>query len=122
MRIPTKPSNIRKPHQGGVPIDVQGKTQLRNRSDVLSNAQRHVLRQMGVRVEKNTTEKEAVMLVKRVCGPETNYKYDPKSSSLFRKRKAAKPKSITKRQHAFNVLSYREELGSKKAAKDLNKL
>ena len=103
-------------------LDVEMKKRLRDRSTPLTNAQRHVLKQMGVRVDKNTTEKEAVTLVKRVCGPETNYRFDPRSSALFRKRKSAKPKTISERQHAFNVLSYRADNGSKRAVKMLAKL
>ena len=123
MRIPSRGgSNFRKPQHGGVPVDVQGKKILRHRSGLLTNAQRHVLRQMGVRVDKNTTEKQAVMLVKRVCGPETNYKYNPEGSLLFRKRRKPKPKNTTSRQHRMNVLMHREEQGSKSATKDLAKL
>ena len=70
---------------------------------------------------QSTTEKEAVMLVKRICGPETNYRVNPAGSKLFRKRIAAKPKGISKRQHGINILMYAEENGSKRAAKDLAK-
>jgi len=122
MRIPTRTHNYRKPHEGGVPIDVAGKRLLRNRSMSLTNAQRHVLRQIGVRADKITTEKQAVMLVKRICGPETNYRHNPEGSLLFRKRKTSKPKRISKRQHYINVTMYRADSGSKSAAKHLANL
>jgi len=122
MKLPAKPSTRRRPHECGVPINVEMKEQLRNRSLPLTNAQRHVLKQMGVKVDKNATEKEAVMLVKRICGPETNYRVNPEGSKLFRKRRRDKPKGISARQHMTNVLMYREENGSKRASKELAKI
>ena len=99
--------NFNKQPRGGVRVDVELKKRLRNRSLPLTNAQRYNLKQMGIKVSKNTTEKEAASMAKRVCGPETNYKINPEASLLFRKRKTAKPKSMSPRQARIEVLLHR---------------
>ena len=119
MKLPSRPSISR---QCGVPMDAQSKKNLRNRSVRLTNAQRHVLKQMGVRVDKNATEKQAVMLVKRVVNFESAYNKPGYISKWTRKCISNKPKSISKRQHYTNVLMYREESGSNRATKKLAKL
>lgn len=115
-------SKISRSGQCGVPVDIIGKKILRNRSISLTNAQRHVLKQMGVKVDKSTTEKEAVKLVKRIVTFESAYGDKNYISTWTRKKRKAKPKNISKRQHKANVLMYREENGSKRATKKLMKL
>ena len=118
MKLPSRPKYGR----CGVPVNVKGKQILRNRSVLLSNAQRHVLRQMGLKkVDKGTTEKEAVRLVKRIVNFESAY-VRGYVSPWTRKRINNKPKNISERQHMINVLMHREEQGSKSATKDLAKL
>ena len=119
MKLPSRSSTR---GRCGIPMDVQGKKHLRNRSVRLTNAQRHVLKQMGVRVDKITTEKQAANLAKRIVTFESAYKKPGYTSKWTRKRIGHKPKGISMRQHKTNVLMYREEHGSKRAAKELAKL
>jgi hypothetical protein len=119
MKLPSKSSTRR---QCGIPVNVRGKAILRKRSILLTNAQRHVLKQMGVRVDKRTTEKQAVMAVKRIVNFESAYGDKSYISKWTRKRRGHKPKNLSNRQHMMNTLMYREEHGSKKATKDLAKL
>ena len=116
MKLPAKPSR-----GGGVRVNVGAKFRLRNRSVPLSNAQRHVLRQMGVRTDKIATEKQAGMAVKRIVNFESDY-VRGYVSPWTRKRRKPKPKGISNRQHRINVLMHREEHGSKGATKDLARL
>ncbi len=137
MKLPARSSSRRLYHQCGVLVDVQGKKQLRNRSIPLTNAQRHVLKQMGVKVDKNATEKEAVMVVKRIVTFESAYSNINYISKWTRKRRGHKPRGISIRQHKINVLMHRETTpfttsdkdgniirhsGSKRAAKELTKI
>jgi len=119
MKLPARSSTRRRYHECGVPMNVEMKKQLRNRSMLLSSDQRNVLRKMGINIDKTITEKQAVKIAKRICGPETNYRVNPEGSKLFRKRIAAKPKSVTARQAKIEVLAHRIENGSKQAVKRL---
>ena len=118
MKLPSRSSNSR---HCGVPVNVRGKAILRNRSVLLSNAQRHVLKQMGVKVDKNTTEKQAVKLAKRIVTFESAY-IKGYVSKWTRKRITPRPKNISARQYKINDLIYREENGSNRAVKELAKL
>jgi hypothetical protein len=124
MKLPAKASKRTRPHQCGIPVDVKVKARLRDRSMPLTNDQRAVLKSMGIKPDKKVngkkvplTEKEAANLCKRVITGATNYKNGV--SNLTRKKKLAKPKRVTKRQHNVSILLNRD---SNRAAKMLERV
>lgn len=122
MKIGAKQSRRTKFYQCGLPVNTETKKHLRNRSIKLSNAQRHVLRQMGVRVDKGTSEKDAVKLVKRIVTFESAYADKKYLSKWTRKMKKPKPKRVSHRQFRINALVHTAGNGSKRAAKELEKI
>jgi len=122
MKVGTKLSRRTKFYHCGIPVDTEAKALLRKRSIKISNAQRHVLRQMGVRVDKKTTEKDAVKLIKRIVTFKSAYG-DPNHIAVDSRRPhRAKPKRLTERQHLVNVLVNAAGNGSNRAAKNLARL
>lgn len=107
----------------GVPpmVDNSFKEQLRNRSLPLTNEQRANVKKMGIKVKPGNTEKDIVKLLKRIVTGRTNYKLTD-TSQLVRKRKTAKPKSMSKRQARIEVLDYRIMCGSNRAVKQLKNI
>ena len=91
------PSHRSKWYQNGIPVDVLMKKRLRNRNTPLTSEQHASLKSMGITA---TTEQEAAKIAKRIC------KYHYTTERPVRK---AKPRHISKREHAANVLLHASE-------------